>query len=129
MSVWRTEASECVENEARDGFHFVEQNFIYFVAGLVVIFVYAVEKEGYRNVVFGEIVMVGTVIKAVRVVFVVVSIIEFQLGALGVFVFVYLVQFGRKLVGTDHVHVIFVVGMRFIQPADHVDVQVGNRVF
>ncbi len=66
------------KNQSGYLFDLVEIDFIHVVGGLVVVFVYAIEVEDHRHLVFSEVIVIRPVVESVRIGRVIVGIIELQ---------------------------------------------------
>src|SRR5688572_27548092 len=98
-----------MEHQTGNCLNLIEENFIHFISMLVIIFVHTIEIKDDRNIILGEVVVVGTVIKLVRIVGFVVSVVELKFSVLVVGQLVYLVQVSAEPVRPDYVHIVLVV--------------------
>src|SRR5690348_9669283 len=108
--------------------HDVKIDLAHFVTYFVIVFVNSIEVENDGHVVLGKVPVVGTVVEAIGMFFVIVGVIEIQLCVSLVISFIDLVQLTGKFVCADDIHVVGFAIVLWVVAAHHVNVQVGHGV-
>src|SRR5690606_4060323 len=85
-----------------------EVDFISRISGSMVVGMESAEVKDDRNAMFCKVVLVGSIIDSHGILWIVVHIVQFQLGIGCIRLFINGLQFGTELIGADGVNIVVV---------------------
>ena len=117
-------------SEAANVHHIFKEDFVNGIGWPMIVFVHSSKKEHDRDSLSGKIVMVAAPVELVWVIVIVVQVIQTQADGLFVCTGYETVQLHADLVRPNNIHVPLVICIRvlLVDPADHVHVNVGDRL-